>query len=747
LNYPGDATLLGRAVSHPVYLTFLACFALVVAAACRWSRRPLRATLLDAVIPGRDALVLQPEPAAAAEAGPPHHARAWLVAGLSVIVLSGLVVELGEPYYFTQDDNYSQFFPGMLYGCRSLFSGALPNWNPHQFLGGPLAEVGTYALTYPVTYLAYLTATYGLGDELATVEVFCWLHLACGYAAFFWLGRRLGLSGPIGAAMAACFVLSGYALIGSRSWYYMAPTFLWMPLLGVSVHALVKRDPGWKWLVGTGLAVGLYFHAGNAQMWAYGVSLFCLALVWCAVAGAVPWSRLIRASAALAVGLGVAAPLLVTQSLGIRDLERVGGGGGHVLGGLHALVLPYPLGKAAGPADLGSMHLEYFGQLYYAGTLFTLAWFAGLLVAWLFPGRLRPLLKNPIFALGLLALLMCIGEAGVVWYVQAKLPLFSKFKHPVKVLPFFHFFSLLFGAIVADRLAQISRRPGRWRIVSFVVVAVLLVYHAGLARPSFYSFSDRPYPEMPKPVRQLLCPGKEPVRVMPVSQSRGISRNFTLGLTANFPSVYGIDSFWGHDPLVSFRPKYQRVEAEAEADVLETIRRHGVGYLLVHSTFDAPVLSDNHRVRWQEIRYLHVLEPLRSYYAGREPVVQTPHVRLFQLDGVDPMAFPADDREYALPIVRIPSGVQVDVASLLEGGEVVINYLWYEGIRVRGDGRPIPSHPDRFGRIETDVPPGTETLTVQYHTPWLTGSGIGLVLIAVGVGWYWLGYKVRIFKG
>jgi hypothetical protein len=736
LNYPGDAWLLRRALAHPVFLTFLGLFALMLVARYRLSRKPAAPALLEAVVPGGSGIASGESSEAAS--GRPARSGAWLLAGLAVLVIAGTVAETLEPYYFTQDDNYSQFFPGMLYGCRSLFAGGFANWNPHQFLGAPLAEVGTYALTYPFTYLSYALATYLLGDELATVEVFCWLHLVGGFAALFWLGRRLRLSPPISAAMALSFVLSGYALIGGRSWFYMVPTFLWAPLLGISVHSLVKRDPTRGWLLGTGVVIGLYFHAGNAQMWAYGTTFFCLALLWCATSGSIPWSRVIWALGGVAVGIGLAAPLLVPQFMGIRDLYRVGGGGGNALAGLHAMLAPYPLAKAEAPADLGTMYLDYFGQLYYAGSLFTLAWLAGLLAAWMYPGRVRRLLANPLFALGLVALLLCIGEAGVLWYVQAKLPVFNKFKHPVKILPFFHLFSIAFGALVVHRLVLRSQRPGRWRVACFLVVSVLLIYHVSLARTSFYSFGDRPYPEMPEPIMRVLKRGDVPVRVMPVAQARSTAKNYTLSLTNSFASVYGIDCYWGHDPLVSFRPEFQRIERRAEADMLDTLRRVGVAYLLVHSTSDSPVLSVNPAVRWQETRNLHILEPVRSYYAARKPLVEAGDLRLFELDGADPMAFPVDDREYALPMVRIPSGVKVDVAGLLEGGEVVINYLWYEGIRVRADGRPLPSRADPFGRIQANAPPGTQTLTVHYHSPWLAGIAVGLLIVAAGVGWYLL---------
>jgi len=273
LNYPGDARLLRRAVTHPVFITFLCVFALLLVARWRVLLRPVDAWVLDAVVAphGQPPLATQCDTTVGGTGKMPvarggSDTIRWCMAGLLVMAIAGVVVETFEPYYFTQDDNYSQFFPGMLYGCRTAFAGAFPAWNPHQFLGAPLAEVGTYALTYPLTYVSYALATYVLGDELATVEVFCWLHLAAGFVAFLWFGRRLGLAAPLSSAMALCFVLSGYALVAGRSWFYMVPTFLWAPLLGVSVQSLTRHKPGWCWLLGTGLVIGLDFHAGNAQM-------------------------------------------------------------------------------------------------------------------------------------------------------------------------------------------------------------------------------------------------------------------------------------------------------------------------------------------------------------------------------------------------------------------------------------------------------------------------------------------------
>ena len=78
-------------------------------------------------------------------------------------------------------------------------------------------------------------------------------------------------------------------------------------------------------------------------------------------------------------------------------------------------------------------------------------------------------------------------------------------------------------------------------------------------------------------------------------------------------------------------------------------------------------------------------------------------------------------------------GVTVDVSQMRQGRAVVINYLWYRGSRVWADGVPVDCQPDEFGRIRVETPPGAETLTVGYHSPWLSAGGIGAVLVLLGV--------------
>ncbi len=454
VNYPGDAAVvvsaLGFAVLHPVFAFLVACFL-----AHTFMRRWLR---------GREQHLTSWLAATPTEPGkniplPRDRATHWGVAGLLVVSFGIAVLELRQPYYFTQDDNYSQFLPGILYGCQTASSGVFPAMNPHQFLGAPLAELGTYALTYPFTYASYAAARL-LGNELATLEVFCVIHLALAYATSFWLARRLGLGGPLAAALAMCWALCGFALIAGRSWYYMTPTFAWAPLLGVSALTLRDGRAGWSWTLGTGLVIGLLFHGGNAQMWAYSLGFFLLVIVWFAAAGNLAWRKLVVLAPALLIGLGLAAPLLVPQLAAMRDVDRDSGIGTGSLHGLHSIFLPYPFGIPTASCAWGSTDLSFRGEFYHAGFVFTLAWLAAWIAVWTFRGLARVLWQSPLFIPAMAALVLSLGDTGLLWFVQSKLPILDKFSQPTKFLPAFHLLSLVAGAVILQRAAAL--RPGRW---------------------------------------------------------------------------------------------------------------------------------------------------------------------------------------------------------------------------------------------------------------------------------------------
>jgi len=435
--------------------------------------------------------------------------------------------------------------------------------------------------------------------------------------------------------------------------------------------------------------------------------------------------------------VGLAAVLLIPQFLGIRGLERIGGGGHPILPCLHALFVPYPIALSKDSFFWTGTDVLYSDHIYYAGTVFSVAWLAAASLALAFAGRGKTFWRNPYFAASVLALLLALGPPAGLWALQAKLPLFSKFSHPLKYVPLYQLFSLAAGAVLLEHVLRRLERPKPWRGLCVAAAALLMVYHVSFVTPSLYTFGDRPYPPLPEAMGKLLQTSERPVRVLPICPLRSPVPGYVFSLQHNFPTLFHIDSLAGYDPLVERKPEYRRVSKGLEDDFAETVRRCGVTDLVVHRTCRQPVFNGNRRAWSVESESLYREEPIRQYCDRRSPILQTDDVRVIRVDDPDPLAFPSEDRRHALPLVRTEGAVAVDVSSLSNGGPVVVNYLWYPRTRATADGVPVASAADRFGRIEAQVPRGSKTLTIRYESPWTLGLAVGLALVVAGVVGYW----------
>ncbi|MBD3293420.1 MAG: hypothetical protein GF393_10885, partial [Armatimonadia bacterium] len=360
----------------------------------------------------------------------------WLWIGLVVLIIAGVTAEIRQPYYFTQDDNLVELLPSILFGCRTAFEGTFPAWNPYQFLGMPVAETATSALTYPPTYASYAVARFGLQNEYMTIEVFAWSHILIGFIGCFWLGRRLGIGDELSAALGVCFVLSGFVLIAGRSWYMMTPTFAWMPVLGALMMDLGTGRIGIRWVLAVAIAIGLLAHAGHAQMWLYAFGYVALWCLWCVATKQTRRSDLLKASAAMVIGAGIAALVFVPQFVSTREYGPATYGGFGVLVGLDAILFPWPFAAAPHPFRWGSVDVHLMGQLYYAGTVLTCGWLGALALGVTSSRALGLLLRSPLLPLSIVALVFSLGDDGVLWATQHSLPVLSGLRGPFRHLPF-----------------------------------------------------------------------------------------------------------------------------------------------------------------------------------------------------------------------------------------------------------------------------------------------------------------------
>jgi hypothetical protein len=662
---------------------------------------------------------------------------AWWVIGALFLVSAFAFLEFRQPYYFAQDDALVAEMPGMLEGCRSVWMGVWPDYDPYRLMGGPLAGTGLYSLTYPPTYLAYAVARDVLRNEYALLDVFAALHLAAGYCIMTCLCRRLGMRPMIGCCATLSFLLSGSILIMGRSWHAFMPIVVWMPLLMLAIQRLVERPVDWKWQVGTGVAAGLPFHVGFPQVWVYTVLFVALAIVLLWITGAISWRRMLSAWPAGFVTLGVVAPLLWPQLLASRNLLRPPPYGTGITSQWIAALLPYPLVKVAHPMGWGSTDVQYMGHFIYFGTVFAILFAVGALLILSRSSR-KAWSRNVWLACAMIAMLIAIGDQGLLFYLMSKLPFTGTVNNnPFRALPFFVLFAVVAGGVVIERILRKSSAGARWAGVIPVITLVLLGYHVVMARPSFYTYGFTPFPALGPAIAKRI-EGNTSARMISWTTRRSISPAFASSLPLDLPMVHETPAFSGYDPLLEWGESYRRAERLLGEKPVEALRMYGVRWHLLSSLLHNRVISPNPEVNAEE-RSIKDDVALQAVMPLLHMTAHTNDVRLEELADVSPMAFPETQPTLPLPIGAGGNGIKVSLKHWKDGGKIVVNFLWYPQMRAVVDGEAVKVSHDTWGRMVVDVPAGTTSLRIHYAAGWMRGLLAGLVLIAIGLIGSWAG--------
>ncbi len=678
--------------------------------------------------------------------------KGWIWAGAGFFILCFAILQFNQPFYFTQDDNFAQFLPVMREGCRSLFAeGIFPVWNPYQFLGAPVADVGVYALTYPPTWLSYLIARYLLGDANAMLEVFAFLHLLGGYFAAYWLGRRVGIRRFLAALLGCSHVLCGWQLFAGRGWYYMLPLAFYLPLLGICLVRLARGAVGWRWVLGTGLVIGALFHAGNAQMWVYTVMFFALALSVLTLSRALPWKRaLLGGGSAFLCGVGFAAPLLWPQFLVTANVLRKPEGFGGAMGwrGLLDTFLPPFLGPDASPEVYTNGDLSYAAHRFDTGTALALGGVLALLgiLGMLAARRVRRGQGSrgnmtgavPGLVLAGTSLLFSLGHPGVLWSAFSYLPVFSSFTHPYKFSAFFTFILLLMGGAFWERVLRSFRLPRTVPAVLGLAAAGLLLFHASQSRLAAYLYADRPYPDFPPAVERHLR--EEGGRVLAVAPLRSGAPGFPLALSLAFATAYRVPVLDGYDRLVGATGENRGAKRQLYDDP-ELLPEYGVRWMLVSRYAISPLLSGVKAVESVEKGCdpltAKILEVWIRKQVCLDPLVDVDKNMLFDLGPPLPLAF---TMSRSFPLRMRWDGVDVEIPA--EGSDgLTVNFLWRPAMEAFQGGRRLPLDADSLGRMVIPARLGAGMVRIRYRPPWGGGFLLGLVLLASASVYTWLGRR------
>ena len=237
------------------------------------------------------------------------------------LVFGGKVLYWGTPLL--------QFYPWRKLAVDMIRSGHVPLWNHYLGNGTPLAANLQSAVFYPLN-LIYLVAPVERAMGYSAV-----LHVILAGLFMYLYGRTIKLSCFASLVAALSYMFSGF-LISRLGFLSVTNATPWLPLLFCLTERLIsKRRPCSALLLG--LAIGLQFLVGHAELWYYGlwaVAAYVLARGWqmakegirgrpCVLRLAMrAWLLL---ALAMLVGLGVAAvQLLPTAELALLSQRQSG---------------------------------------------------------------------------------------------------------------------------------------------------------------------------------------------------------------------------------------------------------------------------------------------------------------------------------------------------------------------------------------------------------------------------------------
>ncbi|MBX9670592.1 MAG: hypothetical protein K2X93_23520 [Candidatus Obscuribacterales bacterium] len=667
-----------------------------------------------------------------------RHPLIWLMSGLIVMAIALGLLEIRQPLYFVQDDNYVQFLPVVLNGCKSALQGIAPLYNPFQLLGAPTATVGCYAFTYPLTIASYAAAS-ALGQPTWLFELFAMFHLLSAYAIVFFLLSSYRVRGSLCMCGALSYALSGFFLIAGRSWYYMLPVAAWAPLLVVYTERLVRRRISIEWVMLGGIALGTFFHAGNAQMWFYTILLCGISVSAAVLSKTVSIAKLKPVIPTMLIGLGICFPLLYLQFLETRDAWRHHDPGD--IAGVSFLHMLLPLGRWTSQP----MPQQFPFEACHFGILFGAPVIAALLVILVRctahkngPHMFLAIVKNNIWLLSfVVATLLACGSEGVLWELVSWMPVLNKFTQSAKLLAFVALFGIILSSVMVERVCLLLRARGSTDLLISGSCLIGLLFHLSQCNSAFYSYADAPsYPTLSDDLRKHFQIDPTDInktgRILAIAPDRNAGRGYVESFTHNFPTLYNVLSMTGMDLLVATNPQTIKVFERTLNDPESVAKRFGVRWIVVHKSVVEPTFGEVPWTwRYEGLDYFQ--RKVGSALLPRcDKVADLETVTIYRYPQAQPLAFVEGKEQHSVPARVNASGFDLDVAAVHQNEQIVLGFLARPWLKAFADGIAVEIRKDEFERIRIRLPRKAKNLSIVYQPPVELGFAGGLFLLLLG---------------
>jgi len=466
-----------------------------------------------------------------------------LVAAAVILALLGHPIVTGEVY--TANDLAAFHLPTRVFYARCLSEGHSFLWFPHEYTGVYLHGEGQAGLYHPLNWLLY---------RLLPLDTAFNLELLRSYAfalpGFYFFLRRWKLERPASLLGALLATFSGFNLL-----HYihlnMVGVLAHLPWLLLAIDVMLREGASrWRALATFGVVIlsASQLLLGHPQ--ALTISLVAQAAyaIWL-VARAGKGAALVRLVFAWLLGLGVASvqviPTLETLASSVRASVAQG----------------YSSALALAPVELVQLLAPYLLERRVFGAIsWELAAYTGALPitlsVWLLLrrrelGALRPLALGALVA-SAFALLLAMGDLGVLYRLQRSLPLLGLFRAPARYLSLFQLALAVAAAVAfADLVRCSSRRVLRpWReLWPFALLPSVSVAIVGVA----LAFAARAESELHLASPLLLAAGPllfGAAAGLVVAAARGsrIALAAIVAFAAFDAAAYGLSHIWRNPP-------------------------------------------------------------------------------------------------------------------------------------------------------------------------------------------------------
>jgi hypothetical protein len=662
----------------------------------------------------------------------------WLIGGLVFLAGCTVVLEIRQPFFFAQDDNFAIGVPVAINAYRSVLAHVFPAWNPHEMMGLPIMSNPQNSLLYPPMFISYLIARFVIGQEAAVLDVFSIMHLIGLYLVVFYFARYLKMRPFLASLCGLSVALSGFCLILGRSWANVPPYLIFMTLMCWQALRLSRGARGWSWAVWTGLLISAGWYLGNPQFWVYNMVFFALLILALLISKSLAWKRLFWILPCLCIGLAISAPIMIPQMMETREFYSnrsattsadIGEG---IECGILNMLVPCSItnvpqyGDAIsvtlyGPVGWPLEHYENLGQFYYTGTLFAAVALLLLLSILVIPVSSRIIRGNPLLFVGLFALILALGEGGLLFLGMLKLPGFGGFRGPFKFLGHLDLFICLGAGVAIERI--IDRYRAKWlEVPMLLLVAGTLAYQCSLLLPAFYIY-DNHFPPLPTSMKEMVGDDQSvgQQRVFACVEGRTPNKGFATAMNLDFASVYGSYSFLGYDSVMQDTKQNKHVQDMIDQyGIARTIYEYGVKWVTVSDETESGVIP-----------------ALTAPFKLANPTYIDNgsdgfNFRIWTLPISMPMAYDLSAPDKALPMKIDDSGVDVTLPASSTFRTVVVNFLYRPFFVGKCNGKPVSISADDWGRITAEVPSDATSLQLRYSPPWGQGFMLGLALLALG---------------